>query len=180
MAVWRNRDLCHECACGMVTNRAADTSRRTFRSTPWDAFALEAGRPASIPERDLTMMFKSLLAVAALSLASLHAAAGEPIIHVSVGGEISPGVYGRVDFGNAPPPPVLYPQPVVIVRQPQPVVVQPVYLHVPPGHAKRWSKYCHRYDACARPVYFVKSAEYEPRREHAHGKGHGKGRGHDD
>jgi hypothetical protein len=128
------------------------------------------------------MMLKSLVTVAALSLASLHAAAGEPVIHVSVGGEISPGVYGRVDFGNAAPPPVLYPQPVVIVRQPQPVVVQPLYLHVPPGHAKNWSKHCHRYDACARPVYFVRSAEYEPRREHGHGhdKGHGKGRGRDD
>ena len=32
--------------------------------------------------------------------------AGEPTIHVSVGGEVAPGVYGRVDFGNAPPPPV--------------------------------------------------------------------------
>jgi hypothetical protein len=128
------------------------------------------------------MTFKSLVTVAALSLVSLHAAAGEPIIHVSVGGEISPGMYGRVDFGNAPPPPVLYPQPMVIVRQPQPVVVQPLYLHVPPGHAKNWSKHCRRYDACARPVYFVKSAEYEPRREHGHGhgKGHGKGRGRDD
>jgi len=51
---------------------------------------------------------------------------------------------------------------------------------VPPGHAKNWAKHCHRYDACARPVYFVRSAEYEPRREHGHGKGHGKGRGHDD
>lgn len=128
------------------------------------------------------MMFKRFVTVAALSLASLHAAAGEPTIHVSVGGEISPGVYGRVDFGSAPPPPVLYPQPVVIVRQPRAVVVQPLYLHVPPGHAKNWARHCHRYDACARPVYFVKSAEYEPRRGHGHGhgKGHGNGRGRDD
>jgi hypothetical protein len=29
-------------------------------------------------------------------------------------------------------------------------------------------------------VYFVKSAEYEPQREHGRGKGHGKGHGHDD
>ena len=60
-------------------------------------------------ERVLTMMIRTLLAAATMSLASLHAAAGEPTVHVSVGGQISPGVYGRVDFGNAPPPPVLYP-----------------------------------------------------------------------
>lgn len=125
-------------------------------------------------ERVLTMMIRTFLAAATMSLASLHAAAGEPTVQVSVGGQISPGVYGRVDFGNAPPPPVVYSQPVVIVRQPQPVVVQPVYLHVPPGHAKNWSRHCHRYDACARPVYFVKSAEYEPRHGRGHGKGHGK------
>ena len=120
------------------------------------------------------MLLRTAATAATLSLASLHAAAGEPIIHVSVGGEISPGVYGRVDFGNAPPPPVLYPQPVLVVQQPQRVVMQPVYLHVPPGHAKNWSKHCYRYDACARPVYFVKSDEYEPRKGKGHGRGHGK------
>lgn len=123
----------------------------------------------------MTQSLRTLSLLAALSATSLHALAGEPTIHVSVGGEIAPGVYGRVDFGNAAPPPVVYQQPVVIVRQPQPVVVQPVYLHVPPGHAKNWSKHCQRYDACARPVYFVKSSEYdEPRKGKGHGKGHGK------
>ncbi len=117
---------------------------------------------------------RSLSILAALSVASVAAHAGEPIINVSVGGEIAPGVYGRVDFGNAPPPPVLYPQPVVIAQPVRHVVMQPVYLHVPPGHAKNWAKHCHRYDACARPVYFVKSSEYEPRE----GKGRGHGRGH--
>jgi hypothetical protein len=38
----------------------------------------------------------------------------------------------------------------------------PVYLHVPRLHAEEWSKYCQRYGACNRPVFFVKSAEYEP------------------
>lgn len=39
-----------------------------------------------------------------LLLGSLPAHAETPIINLSVGGEISPGVYGRVQFGNAPPP----------------------------------------------------------------------------
>lgn len=123
------------------------------------------------------MKLRSFLTLAALSTASLHAMAGDPIIHVSVGGEISPGVYGRVDFGNAPPPPVLYPQPVLIAQPMQRVAMQPVYLHVPPGHAKNWAKHCQRYDACGRPVYFVKSAEYEPREGHGNGNGRGHGRG---
>jgi hypothetical protein len=48
--------------------------------------------------------------------------------------------------------------------------VEPIYLHVPPGHAKHWRKHCHEYHACDRPVYFVRSAEYEPgyRPDHRH------------
>ena len=43
----------------------------------------------------------------------------------------------------------------------------PLYLHVPPGHAKKWSQHCARYNACNRPVYFVKvrgDDDYERRR----------------
>ncbi|MGA7750588.1 MAG: hypothetical protein WCA63_10610 [Gallionella sp.] len=104
---------------------------------------------------------------AALILASLSAQAAQPIINLSIGGEISPGVYGQVQFGNAPPPPILYPQPTIIVQQPGGRRLEPIYLHVPPNHAKNWAHYCHRYNACNRPVYFVKSREYEPGyREH--------------
>lgn len=126
--------------------------------------------------------------------------AGDINIGVSVTGEVAPGVYGRVDIGNAPPP-LLYAQPVIIMKQPRPLT--PVYMHVPPGHAKNWAKHCQKYNACGRPVYFVKSAEYEPgyapgshgkkdkkeKKGHkgddhgndhgnGHGNGHGKGRGH--
>ena len=81
-------------------------------------------------------------------------------VGVRASGEIAPGVYGRIDVRNRPPPPVLYPQPVIIVRQAYPVA--PVYMHVPPGHARDWSRHCRKYDACGVPVYFVKSREYEP------------------
>jgi hypothetical protein len=111
-------------------------------------------------------------AFAALVLASLSAHAGTAIINLSVGGEISPGVYGQVQFGNAPPPPVLYEQPRIIVRQPPNVVVEPIYLHVPPGHAKNWARHCREYNACNRPVYFVRSAEYEPGYHKRKDKGH--------
>ena len=104
------------------------------------------------------------------------ASAGDVDISVAIKGEIAPGVYGRVDLTNRPaPPPVVYAQPVVIERPPPAAVaVEPIYLHVPPGHAHNWRKHCHEYHACERPVYFVKSAEYEPgyRPDHDH-HGHG-------
>lgn len=118
--------------------------------------------------------------LAALSIGAAAAAHAGPTINVSVAGEVSPGVYGRVDIGNAPPPHILYPQPVVIVKQPRPVHVHPVYMHVPPGHAKNWRKHCHKYDACGTPVYFVKSAEYEPGYHRHKHKGHDKGHAHRD
>lgn len=99
--------------------------------------------------------------LALLGCVPLLAGAADVDLRVILSGEIAPGVYGRVDFGTAPPPPVLYAKPIVIAPLPGPPV-GPVYLHVPPGHAKNWKKHCHRYNACGRPVYFVKSAEYEP------------------
>lgn len=90
-------------------------------------------------------------------------------ISIIIENEVQPDVYGRVEMGNRPPPPVLYPQPVIITA-PR-VVAAPVYLHVPPGHAKNWGKHCHKYDACGVPVYFVRSAEHDDHR--------GRGRGRD-
>ena len=103
-----------------------------------------------------------------------------------------PGVYGRIDIGNVPAPPVVvYPQPVVIAPTQVAVVQQPIYLHVPPGHARDWGKHCYRYNACGQPVYFVQEQWYQQqyvvareRRDHDddhhHGRGHGKGHKHDD
>src|SRR5690606_40405826 len=93
------------------------------------------------------MLFAS--ALAALAAPTLAADVG---VSVSIG---QPGFYGQIDIGNYPRPQVIYAEPVIIQRVPVGVVRQPVYLHVPPGHAKNWSKHCYRYDACGRPVYFV-------------------------
>lgn len=122
-------------------------------------------------------MARAALAFSCL-LGASAAGAGDVNVGVTISGEIQPGVYGRIDIGNRPPPPVVYPQPVWIVQPPQPVVVAPVYLHVPPGHAKNWAKHCARYNACNTPVYFVRSAEYDEARGHEGKRGHGKGRGH--
>ena len=37
---------------------------------------------------------------------------------------------------------------------------EPIYLHVPPGHAKNWRKHCRKYDACGERVYFVQDSWY--------------------
>jgi len=106
-------------------------------------------------------------------------------VNAMITGEVVPGVYGQVVIGGRPPPPVVYAQPVVaepVIAEPAPVVVaappEPIYLHVPPGHARDWHHHCHEYHACNRPVYFVRSAEYEPgyRARHDYEE---RGRGHE-
>jgi hypothetical protein len=109
---------------------------------------------------------------AAFVVALAHTSLMAADVNVIVGGEIKPGIYGRVEIGTSPPPPVVYPQPVIIRPAPVAVAPQPLYMHVPPGHAKKWSKHCHKYQACAQPVYFVRGPEYERK-----GKGKGKGKG---
>ncbi len=122
------------------------------------------------------MNTKNLLRpLVATALATL-AAAGNAAVDVGVGITIrEPGVYGRIEIGTAPPPPLIYPQPVVIV--PAPVPRSPIYLYVPPGHAKDWRKHCKHYNACNQPVYFVREEWVRERYAKAHpgrGKGHGK------
>jgi hypothetical protein len=122
--------------------------------------------------------FLNMLGAAALaSLALAQGAAAA--VDVGVGITIrEPGVYGRIEIGSAPPP-VLYPQPVIYAPQRVVVREQPMYLYVPPGHAKNWGKHCARYNACARPVYFVQEQWVEQQYERAHpGKRHGGGHGH--
>lgn len=121
----------------------------------------------------MTKVIRSVVLTAfALAAVAPLASAGDLGVGVTISGEITPGVYGRVDLTNRPPPPLVYAQPVFIERPPTAVVVEPIYLHVPPGHARNWRKHCHEYHACNRPVYFVRSAEYEPGYVREKGKRH--------
>jgi len=114
---------------------------------------------------------KRFLIVAAVAAATTSAVAAEVGVSVHVG---EPGFYGRIDIGNFPPPQLVYPEPVIIQAVPVGVVRQPIYLHVPPGHAKDWRKHCRKYNACGQPVYFVQedwySNVYVPRYRDAHQK----------
>lgn len=98
-----------------------------------------------------------LVAVAMSGAAALAAQAADVGVSISIG---QPGFYGQIDIGGAPRPEVVYSRPVVIQRAPRGMVQEPIYLRVPPGHAKNWRKFCSRYDACGRPVYFVQDRWY--------------------
>ena len=103
-------------------------------------------------------MIKRLFATGLLGLTALAPAHATDVgVSISIG---QPGFYGRIDIGNVPPPVLVYPQPVIIQPAPVAVVRQPIYLHVPPGHAKDWRRYCARYAACNQPVYFVQDRWY--------------------
>ena len=114
---------------------------------------------------------KRFLFVAVVAAITPPALAG---VSVEVG---EPGFYGRIEIGNFPRPPLIYERPVVIERVPVTVVREPIYLHVPPGHAKNWRKHCHKYNACGQRVYFVRNdwydTQYVPRYRERHGGGHG-------
>lgn len=74
--------------------------------------------------------------------------------NVTVGAPLTQGVYGQIVLGSATVPPPLYSSVPVVIHQTS-AAYDPMYLYVPPGHRKKWSKHCSRYNACNRPVYFV-------------------------
>jgi len=101
---------------------------------------------------------KLLVFAVLLAAASVSSHASDVGVSVSIG---QPGFYGQLDVGGYPPPRVIYRQPRVSYDSP------PLYLRVPPGHAKNWGKHCGAYNACNQRVYFVKddwySKQYVPR-----------------
>lgn len=148
----------------------------------------------STPSRHALRSLLLTLATTGAALAPAWAG-GSSDVSVSIGVS-QPGFYGQVNIGNAPPPAVIYPQPVVIVPDHRYVHAAPLYLRVPPGHERHWDRHCAQYHACGRPVYFVRYDENDERhwrddhdrhRDHGRGgdwdrhdddHGHGRGRGH--
>lgn len=123
---------------------------------------------------------KRLLIAASLVVASTGLAT--PAFAADVGVSITigqPGFYGRIDIGDYPRPQLIYAEPILVERV---HYGPPIYMRVPPGHAKHWKNYCHQYNACGERVYFVQDSwytrEYVPRyqekhREHHDGQGNG-------
>ncbi|MDO8207664.1 MAG: hypothetical protein Q7T38_07590 [Gallionella sp.] len=108
-----------------------------------------------------------IAAAVAATFSTTPALAADVGVSISVG---QPGFYGRLDIGDYPPPRLIYRQPMIIerVQMDRP----PVYLRVPPGHAKNWKKHCRKYNACGERVYFVQDSwyqrEYVPRYQEQH------------
>lgn len=102
-------------------------------------------------------MFSASFAVF-LGLGLMPGKASAVNISIGVGGEVLPGVYGSVNIDNGRYPALVYAEPLIVSRPSR--ILAPVYLHVPPGHLKKWGRYCGQYGACSRPVYFVKSRDY--------------------
>lgn len=138
---------------------------------------------------------KKIIAIV-LAVGAAGSAAAQTSVGVSIGIN-QPGVYGRINIGDLPPPALILPQPMIIA--PPRVAVQraPIYLYVPPAHQQNWGRYCGRYSACGQPVYFVRDEWVRERYAHehpgwdrgrhrgwdkgedrGHGHGHGRGNGH--
>ena len=100
---------------------------------------------------------KHLLGVVTLAVAMTPAFAADVGVSVTVG---QPGFYGTIDIGNTYRPQLIYAEPKYVQRVRVGQVMQPIYMRVPPGHAKNWSKHCGAYNACNRPVYFVQDSWY--------------------
>ena len=128
-------------------------------------------------------LFTTAVAIATVALFIPSASAADVGVSISVG---QPGFYGRLDMGDYPPPEVIYRQPRAIEMVP--VDRPPIYLRVPPGHAKHWDKHCREYNACGERVLFVQDGwygrEYVPRYQERHrdrrdeGGNNGRGDGH--
>ncbi|MCX7250884.1 MAG: hypothetical protein NTX37_05195 [Burkholderiales bacterium] len=100
--------------------------------------------------------WRDMLTVACL-MAVAATAQAQSYVNVTVGGAFAPGAYGEIAIGNNPPPPVINPTPVAVA---QPAYGAPVlYLYVPEIEYREWHRYCHRYNACGRPVYFIRVDE---------------------
>ena len=116
-------------------------------------------------------MIRILLA-AALTVVAAPLFAADVGVSISIG---EPGFYGRIEIGNAPRPDVIFSKPVIAHKAPSRQQVEPIYLRVPPGHEKHWHKHCRKYNACGRPVYFVKDTWYKKRYSSRHHEHEGKG-----
>lgn len=104
----------------------------------------------AIPRCCLASLAPLLLLVASPS----HASGGP--INVTTGAPLRPGVYGRIEIGKAPPPALIYAKPVVASHAVPARGVKPIYLYVPPGQVRKWTRHCAKYQACDLPVYFVR------------------------
>lgn len=127
---------------------------------------------------------KRKLLIPLLALLATPALQAQAPITTNLG---EPGYYGPIVVDDS------YPKPRLMFSDPQVIdeahrTGRPLYLHIPPGHAKDWEKHCKHYDACHQPAYFVEDSWYSDvyvpayqknRSEKGSNQGQGKGQGHE-
>lgn len=124
---------------------------------------------AAFPDAVRNSMRWFALPVAALIIAFASPAKAQTYMNMTIGGAFAPGVYGQIAIGDNMPPPLMNVQPVIVGR---PVYGAPVmYLHVAPDEYRHWGRYCGRYNACGRPVNFVRVDERNRWWAHEDGRG---------
>lgn len=110
-----------------------------------------------------------LALIAAAGASAAPAVAGNVGISIHIG---DPSFYGQLYIDSGYRPQLIQSRPVIVVDRYR--YAAPIYLRVPRDHSRNWKKYCGRYDACARPVYFVRDEWYRDvyapryRRDHRH------------
>ncbi len=122
--------------------------------------------PTLRPQAARRLPMKTAFPVAAALLAC-GLAASAPSAQASVGVSLSvgqPGFYGQINIGDYGRPQVYAAAPVWVSPAPRWVAPPPpMYLYVPTVHRANWRYYCGRYNACGRPVYFVREDWYRSR-----------------
>ena len=98
-----------------------------------------------------------LLASALLAAGGAAAQTSNDWRNVNTGGPLKPGIYGRIAVRDvSTPPPLIYPQPVVANEAIGAPPTQPMFLYVPPGQVRKWKQNCAKWQACDKPVMFVR------------------------
>jgi hypothetical protein len=98
---------------------------------------------------------RACIALAGAVVAASASAAPPRWENVTAGGALRPGVYGQIEVRGAPPP-LVQDKPTMVERPTADARRDPIYLYLPPGQVRRWAQHCARWNACDRPVYFVR------------------------
>jgi hypothetical protein len=101
-------------------------------------------------------MNRSLAALALIAIGSAAPLLAEVSAPVTLG---EPEFYGRLELDEGYyRPRVVHDRPVVLDRRFQNMA--PIYVRAPRDQYRDWRRHCAKYDACERPVYFVRDEWY--------------------
>jgi len=100
---------------------------------------------------------QALFASVAVLAGGASAQSTDGFRNATAGGPLRHGVYGRIEVPPAGPvPPLIYEKPVIARNRIGAPGEPAVYLYVPPGQVRKWSRHCAKWAACERPVLFVR------------------------